>query len=368
MTLFVPGVGNVPIRWMPASDEDYKDKSEGARSGYQPIAIVHHRGVLNTLGALDSTFAHGDSDPATVGSPGRPVSANFGIGSVPGGYAISQYVDLSDTAYCNGDCQANPKAYPNEPSNWDKWYGHYGHNERTVSIEHDDNGGYAAGSGKGIVVEEILLISMALDKLMLSGDIDAMRAAGIHIRDQATADALGKIVPSSKTLIRHYDIAGKLKPSCWRPWEDDKVGFPQARYIAYMTLPAPTPDPAPTPTAEEDMPPITDNSILGFNAVVKTNMNVRSAPSLKASVLRVTSAPEPWTAIGWVKGDVDPDDGSDLWLMRLNAGKYEFTTHANLASQPADPTPFNKADVSAAVNTATAPLNAKIAAAKSALG
>src|SRR5258708_3958103 len=103
MPLTVPTLPPVPVIWHPASDEDFKDKSEGARSGYQPIAIVHHR-IVGSLGSADATFAHSDADPATVGSAGRAVSSQFGIGHEGGKLTIIQFVDLSDTAYCNGDC------------------------------------------------------------------------------------------------------------------------------------------------------------------------------------------------------------------------------------------------------------------------
>ena len=235
MTLEVPGIGPVPVVWMPASDEDYKDASEGGRSGEQPEAIVHHRAVTNLAG-LDNTFAKGDTDPATVGAAGRSVSANFGIGHKAGKLEIHQYVNLSDTAYCNGDCRAN--THPAEPSRWDKWYGHTGHNERSVSIEHEDNGQLPAGTeGRGVVTEDIIAASIALDALLLTGNITAIRAAGIRIRDQATATALGKIVPGHTTLIDHNDIAGANKPYCWRPWAKDAIGFPRARYVAALTPP-----------------------------------------------------------------------------------------------------------------------------------
>lgn len=344
MSLHVEGVGDVLIRWMPASDEDFRDKSEGARGGYQPIAIVHHRGVVDSLAGLDRTFAASDADPATVGSPGRPVSSNFGIGDIaPNVIAISQYVDLSDTAYCNGDCQAGPNAYPGQPSNWDTWYGHYGHNERTVSIEHDDNGGSSDAAVKGIVTEAILKTSIALDRLLLSGDIAAIRAAGIRIRDQATADALKAIKPSTKTLIDHHDIAGKLKPSCWKPWSADHVGFPRTRYVTEVAAPAPTP----TPPAEEDMPALS-SYIPGQIATVKAGMNIRTAPKLAASVIRVTSAPEAWLVTGFTKGDVDGDCGSDQWLTRWSGGRWEYTSSCNLAAGPADLTPFAQKDLDTA--------------------
>lgn len=357
MSLFVPGVGNVNIRWMPASDEDFKDKSEGARSGYQPIAIVHHRGVVNTIGGLNSTFAHGDTDPATVGSPGRPVSSNFGVGDsgMDGMPVIVQYVDVSDTAYGNGDCQQTH--YPGDPSNWDKWYGHKGHNERTVSIEHDDNGGASDPSIKGIVTEAIVKTSIALDRLLLSGDIAAMRAAGIHIRDQATADALGKIVPGPKTLIDHHDIAGRLKPSCWKPWSGDKIGFPRTRYINELTTPIPA------PPKEDDMPALSAY-LPGQTVTVKTGMRVRTGPKLTAATARITASAETWTIIGLVTGDLDTDCNGTDWVVRWNPSSktYEYTSKCNLSAGPADLTPYSKAQVDAAVKTATDPLIAKITA------
>ena len=255
MALTVPGIGNVPILWHPASDEDFKDASEGGRSGYQPVAIVHHR-IVGSLGSADLTFAHGDADPATVGSLGRSVSANFAIGHRSGVLTVIQYVDLSNTAYCNGDCRA--VTYPTQPSRWDGWYGHKGHNERTVSIEHEDNAGSSDPAVKGIVTEDIVKASIALDRLMLSGDIAAMRVAGIKIRDQATADALKKIVPGTHTLLDHNDIAGANKPYCWRPWSADKVGFPRARYVTELSVPvvvAPPPPPPPVVTPTPDATP-----------------------------------------------------------------------------------------------------------------
>lgn len=340
MSLQVPGVGLVTIRWLPASDEDFKDMNEGGRSGFSPIAIVHHRGVVNSLGGLDRTFAAGDADPATVGSPGRAVSAHFGIGDIaPNVIGISQYVRLQETAYCNGDCQQTQ--YPGQPSNWDNWYGHKGHNERTISIEHDDNGGSSDPAVKGIVTEAIIKTSIELDRLLLSGNLAAITAAGIKC-DQATATALGKIVPSTKTLISHNDIAGKLKPYCWRPWQADKIGFPRSRYIAALTAPAPP---------QEDDVPVLSSYLPGQVATIKAGMNVRTGPKLTAPVIRVTTAVEAWTVTGWVKGDLDGDCGSDQWLTRWAGGRWEYTSKCNVASGPAvpaDATPYSKADVDAA--------------------
>lgn len=339
MAVNVPGVGLVPIVWMPASDEDYRDESEGGRSGYRPIAIVHHR-IVASLNSADLTFAANDANPATVGSPNRSVSANFAIGyDSDGKLYIHQYVDLSDTAYCNGDCRA--VNYPDQPSRWDGWYGHEGHNERTVSIEHDDQGGSSDPTKKGIVREPIILTSIALDSLMLSGDLVMMRAAGIRIRDQETADALGKIVPSTKTLIDHNDIAGANKPDCWRPWQADKTGFPRTRYVTALTAPASTEEPMIATYAP------------GSIAVVGAGQSVRKSPhfSPNDNLIRKTTADESWAIIGTVLGQINPIDGSGVWYLRWNAGQYEYTVKDNIVSVTP---PITQAQVDAAVNAAAA--------------
>lgn len=244
MTLLVNGV-EVPIVWYPASAPDYGS----GRAGKKPIAIVHHR-IVGGLTSADITFADNDHDVTTVGNTSRSVAAHFGIGHKNGRLEIHQYVDLSDTAYCNGDWDST--------GNWDNWYG-IGQvtldgatmsdvNARTVSIEHDDQGGSADPTKKGIVTEDIIKASIALDRLMLSGDIAKMRAAGIRIRDTATAGALKAIPIDSKHLIDHHDIAGTNKPTCWKPWAADKVGFPRARYISELLKPVITPPPPPPPT------------------------------------------------------------------------------------------------------------------------
>lgn len=327
MSINVAGVGSVPIVWKPSPDH------YNGRNGQTIVAIVHHRAVSSKLSSMDATLI----------SSTRQVSANFGIGHVSGKVEIHQYVDLSDGAWCNGDCQQD--AYPSLPSNFDKWWGHHDHNARTVSIEHEDNGGDTTLGIKGIVDEDVLLASMALDKLMLSGNLAAMRAAGIHIRDAATATQLGKIIPGPRTLIDHHDIAGKLKPYCWKPWKYDTVGFPRTRYIAATIA-------LPDTSTEDDMPALISYQP-GYTCTVKSGMRVRSAPTLSAPTLRVTSGTEAWTIAGSVKGDLDTDCNGDTWVTRWNAGKWEYTSGCNLVAPPAPPvvvdtTPFSQDDLNAA--------------------
>lgn len=190
------------------------------------VALVHHR-MVGTLRGTDATFADLD---------GRQASTHFGVGidcGVTGHIStahVHQYVRLGDQAWGNGNW---------DPSGaWDDRYPTTLINSRTISIEHHDNGNRKLGTGKGIVPEDVLLVSIELDRLLLRGDHDEMRDEGIRFR-AGTEDAIGRelaaIPVDAHHVIDHHYISGRLKPSCWRPWADDPIGFPQSRYVAALT-------------------------------------------------------------------------------------------------------------------------------------
>lgn len=189
------------------------------RNGYQPEAIVNHR-MVGTLPGTDLTFS----------KPANEVSTHFGIGkrTVNGPVEISQYVDLSDGAWGNGN--ADPETtWPllkRGPA------GIINPNYYTVSIEHEDGG----SANRGLVKPEIIDASVWLSRLLLSGSAPLMRAAGIRIRDDATAAALKSIVPGNETYIDHRRIAGRAKPDCWRPWLGDPGFVPYWKPIMLARL------------------------------------------------------------------------------------------------------------------------------------
>jgi hypothetical protein len=98
--------------------------------------------------------------------------------------------------------------------------------------------------------------------------------------------------------------------------------------------------------------------IPGQVATIKKTANVRTEPKLTAPIIRVVAAPETWVVTGWVKGDVDPDGGSDQWLTRWNANQWEYTAKSNITAGPTPPvvvqppppdtTPFDQGDLDAA--------------------
>lgn len=197
------------------------------------IAQVRHR-MVGTLRSTDGAFLNGG---------GRSASTNFGIGKVCGkaGHPttahVHQYVRLGDQAWGNGnnrDLSGKLVA-----SAWNSRYPTSLVNSRTISIEHEDRGDLPAGDPRrGVVTEDILLVSIELGRLLDRGNLTAFQAAGIRFRpgtEAAICRELRAIKPGPTTIIDHHYIAGGLKPSCWRPWAGDKVGFPQARFIAALT-------------------------------------------------------------------------------------------------------------------------------------
>ena len=108
------------------------------------IALVHHR-MVGTLRSTDAAFTSTD---------GREASTHFGVGygcgrtGHPTTAHVHQYVRLGDQAWGNGNW---------DPSGaWDDRYPTTLVNSGTVSIEHHDNGGRTAGSGKGVVPEAVI--------------------------------------------------------------------------------------------------------------------------------------------------------------------------------------------------------------------
>lgn len=202
-----------PITWKPSPNFS-------SRLGSSVIALVHHR-MVGYLNGTDRWFAN----------PDNQVSTHFGIGSRSAGgpVEISQYVDLSDAAWGNGNYDVsggwplirrtasgaliNPNRY-------------------TISMELQDG----STDNAGVVDPAFVQASIWLDRILLSGDPTLIRAAGIRMRDDSTAAGLKAIVVGPETIIDHNRIAGKLKPYCWRAWLDDPgFLFWKADYLNALT-------------------------------------------------------------------------------------------------------------------------------------
>jgi hypothetical protein len=316
------------------------------------IALVHHR-MVGTLRSTDAAFTSTD---------GREASTNFGVGygcgraGHPTAAHIHQYVRLGDQAWGNGNW---------DPSGaWDDRYPTTLVNSRTVSIEHHDNGGRERGKGKGVVPEAVIAASIALDALLLRGDLAELKAAGIRFRagtETAFTRELRAIPIDRHHLIDHHYIAGRLKPHCWRPWADDPTGFPQARYLAALL---PAPPPAPEETVNSYPVP-----------------KVPSIASLPAGTwLYATSALEPSPDNILVDPGRDmPYLGQPASTVRIveyvdaagvHQGRSMFAKAAEVTNiRPApDPTPFSQAQLDAAEKSAAAAVKAAADRAAAAFG
>lgn len=192
-----------PILWTPTLKFGCMVQGTRGRAGQKVLGWVYHR-IVGSLASADRVFG-----PQST----RMASSHFGIGHIDGRLVIHQYVDLSDTAWANGDAR--------EPS-WSVVKAKPGINPNlyTISTEHEDGG----AAGQGVVTEDIWLASIALTKLCTSGDINAIRAAGVHVRDAGTVAQLAAMPKSPEGYVDHHQIAGPNKPYCFRPWLADQ-GF-----------------------------------------------------------------------------------------------------------------------------------------------
>lgn len=229
MSIEVPGIGHVPVIWRPSDLTGPDSDGHAGRLGYAIRALVHHRVVGSLESMVNSTFKPTSDDTLRAGE--RRVSSHFGIGfwALPDGskqLRVYQFVALQDTAYCNGQTPSDKAA-----CTWGLWkrLGRPPTNEITVSTEHEDNG----KAGGYVVHDHIIRTSIALDRLLLSGNGPKIRAAGIRCSDGAAAQ-LGRIEPGPETIIDHHVIAPVSKPYCWRAIGDD-AGFPRARFIRELT-------------------------------------------------------------------------------------------------------------------------------------
>lgn len=104
----------------------------------------------------------------------------------------------------------------------------------------------------------------------------------------------------------------------------------------------------------------------GATATVKAGSNIRKGdPKIAAPKCRTTSQAEQVRIIGTVKGDIDPANGKNVWYGWWHDNHYDYTALDNVSSVAL---PLSQGDVDKAVASATAPLNARIAAGKTALG
>jgi len=305
------------------------------------IALVHHR-MVGTLVGTDAAF----TSPVGVG---RAASTNFGIGWCtkhgPRRICIHQYVRLGDQAWGNGNWDAS--------GSWDNRNPTTLINSRTISIEHEDGGNLPAGEGRGVVPEAVIEASIWLDRELLAGRVD-----GIRFRDEPTMVRELRAIPvDAHHIIDHYYISGRLKPFCWRPWSDDRTGFPQARYLAALGAP---PDTSTGDTVKGFLVPedrtlakIKDKSWLYVTSELAERSaaglpapdtgNIQLSPARELVLIGILSPTVRIVAYERPTGDVDTTS-------RAMFAKTTDVESTRKAPPPIDTTPFSKAQVDTAYN------------------
>lgn len=131
--------------------------------------------------------------------------------------------------------------------------------------------------------------------------------------------------------------------------------FPGDHLVAPVIVPV-------TQQPEADMPRLTTYAP-GTSIMIKPGSNVRKAPDNNSAPIRTLTAPEKWVVIGTVKGEALA--GASSYYVRWIGGTYEYMNENGVTSVTP---PKTQADIDAAVAKAVAPLNARIVAAKTALG
>lgn len=338
-----------PIFWVPSP------KYTAGRGGLEVIALVHHR-MVGTLRGTDSAFTVGTRDASThfgvgygCGKSGHPATAPH----------IHQYVNIDDQAWGNGNWSTSGA--------WDDRYPTSFINARTVSIEHHDNGQLDAGDARrGVVPENVLQASMWLGKLLLSGDLAAWKTAGIGFRSATLAADVARqlklVVPGPHTIIDHHYISGTLKPSCWRPWAADAVGFPQARFIEALRR-------------DQDMLVVANATLLqggarAWRVPAGTTLSAYD-PARPGAAVATTTFSAAYSALCDAEvfvsypGTTTPPVPRGGPFLRVTSGGFAglLIVKAQVALDAAPPP-----DCAEAVATAVKPLEARIAAAKAALG
>lgn len=182
----------------------------------------------------------------------------------------------------------------------------------------------------------------AIDLGRLDGSLANLRTFSVWLVDQATRNRTAyrdvrEIIysPDGKTVWRFDGQDGRTRTG---PGQGDDTHLTHTHISWYRDSENRLKIPLIAPYFEGGADvPVLSAYIPGQVATVKPTANVRTEPKLNATIIRVVSLAEGWVVTGWCKGDVDPDGGSDQWITRWNAGRWEYTAKSNLSSGPSAP-------------------------------
>lgn len=206
--------------------------------------------------------------------------------------------------------------------------------------------------------EAVIAASIALDALLLRGDLNELKAAGIRFRagtEAAITRELRAIPVDRHHLIDHHYIAGRLKPYCWRPWADDPTGFPQARYLAALAPAAPAPEETVKSYPAPKVPSI---------ATVPAGTWLYATSALEPSPDNICVDPGPdMPYLGQLASSIRIVEYVDAKGVHQGRAMFAKASEVTTIRPAPDPTPFSQAQLDAAAEAAAVKAAADRAAA-----
>jgi len=322
------------VEWRPSPNFNQRDRRYPLRGDVSHRIVGSAASAINMFAkAASKVSSHFVIGHTQVGAPCPQCGS---ITGARGPLVIYQAVDLSNMAWTNGDA--------NGPT-WPGYQAGVNPNLTTVTTEHED----MATPGRHIVTPHIWNASMELKKLLRSGDLEAIRAAGVRIGNGAFSATelvaqMGAFPLNDTGYTDHHAIAGIRKPHCWRDYDGD-VGFPRRlpALIAYLAA------------KEEEMTWQNDIKYIPPERVVlRAVTSYRRSPDLTpASDPVVLGAESTRVMIGTVKG-VDFGAGPDWGVMvSANGGLKVFHTQDIVSRVPLGDVAALQAEVTSLKTTVT---------------
>lgn len=348
-----------PITWQPSPNFNLRDRRyplQGDVShrivGTGPSAV----GLFLRSGTASSHFVIGHTQSGALCPRCGPITGARGT------LFVTQMVDLAHMAWTNGDVRG---------ATWPRLQAGVNPNLTTITTEHEDMG----AAGRHIVTDHVWEASMQLKRLLRSGDIAAIRAAGIRVSTGAFgADALvarmAALPIDGVTYIDHHQIAGANKPWCWRDFDGDR-GFPSR-------LPGLLAHLAARPIEEDDISKYLEGAQLlpiGTVARLRAGASGRRLPifdptDYDAHLVEYREQESTAPAFAWVEGtNITLADGTVLrngwrtWLMSGSAENGIFFFHDGDFAAYVEPSAESQAELDAA-KSALADATAALAAAR----
>jgi murein DD-endopeptidase MepM/ murein hydrolase activator NlpD len=216
---------------------------------------------------------------------------------------------------------------------------HYDHFHKAMDISTGGCGKDVLAAAKGTVTASFTNESKAKVIVIDHGLIAGHRYETRYVHLSQLLASVGDTVEPGD-VIGKVGNTGTVSTGCHLHFAISKDGRPVDPWRRLAERVTVDPDlPIATPVTAEvpDVPiPASDAEYLAGSTAVVGNATlgaiVRVAPESDGELIRIIpgGTTESWNPTCWVKGDIA--FGSDRWLTRWNAGRWEFTHFVNVAS------------------------------------